>query len=429
MSADGTRDVPESEVARLRRAVAELSVLNDLALAIGTSFEPDQIIQIIAERAARAVAAEEVSVYLTTPEKATAAKTVIRVIHRDEQTPRYHLKKDLEGWMHHNKRPLLCNAPGTEEPLVRMDLDPGIASLLCVPLLIRGELTGLLLALNKRGGGGFTADDQRLLAIIGGQSAQVLETARLAEEEIAVATLREEVKLTERIQQALLPQKPPEIPGYDIAGLSLPALQVGGDYYDFIRLDDYRYGICLGDVSGKGLPASLLMANLQATLRSQALQDRPCRDCLAWCNRLLFRSTSPEKFATLFYAVLDRRLNAITYGNAGHEPPLHFHADQPPRRLATGGLMVGVIEDFAYEDDVCPLAPGDLVVIYSDGVTDMNDAAEEPFGEERLTELIAQHRDLSAAALIETVAAAVRAHAGDVLPLDDLTLVAVKRVS
>lgn len=429
MAADNSTNNRDAEVMRLRRAVAELSVLNDLARAIGTSYESGQIIKLIAERAARAVAAEEVSVYLTTPETDAAAQTVIRVIHRDEQTPRYHLKKDLEGWMHHHKRPLLCNDPRTEEPLARMELDPGIDSLLCVPLLIRGQLTGLLLAFNKTDGGGFTDDDQRLLAIIGAQSAQVLETARLAEEERAAASFREEVKLTERIQQALLPRAAPQIPGYDVAGVSVPALQVGGDYYDFIALDHYRHGICLGDVSGKGLPASLLMANLQATLRSQALQDRPCRDCLTWCNRLLFRSTEPEKFATLFYGILDRRLNAMTYCNAGHEPPLHFPADQPPRRLETGGLMVGVIEEFAYEDDVCHLAPGDLVVVYSDGVTDMNNAAEEPFGEARLTELIAQHRELSAAALIETVAAAVREHAGDLLPLDDVTLVAIKRLA
>ena len=350
------------------------------------------------------------------------------MIRGDEQTPRYHLKQDLEGWMHHHKRPLLCNDPRTDELLAKMDLDDGIESLLCVPLLVRAELTGLLLAFNKRSGGGFGAEDQRLLTIIGAQSAQVLETARLVEEEKAAMAIREEVKLAERIQLDLLPQGPPAIAGYDAAGVSIPAQQVGGDYFDFIELDDFRFGICLGDVSGKGLPASLLMANLQATLRGQALQDGPCRDCLAWCNRLLFRSTAPEKFATLFYSVLDTRLNAMTYCNAGHEQPLHFGGEKPPARLGTGGLMVGVLDDFAYQDDVCLLAPGDLVVIYSDGVTDMVDAAEQPFGEARLIELIAAHRELPAAALIAAVVAAVQEHAGDVPPLDDVTLVAVRRL-
>jgi len=417
----------DSEIQKLRRAVEELSVLNDLARAIGTSYEPDQIIRIIAERAARAVQAEEVSVYLIAREVGASAETVIRVIRGDEQTPRYHLKQDLEGWMHHHKRPLLCNDPRTDEPLAKMDLEDGIESLLCVPLLIRAELTGLLLAFNKRGGG-FGAEDQRLLTIIGAQSAQVLETARLVEEEKAAVAIREEIKLAERIQLELLPQGPPTIAGYDAAGVSIPAQRVGGDYFDFIELDEFRFGICLGDVSGKGLPASLLMANLQATLRGQALQDGPCRDCLAWCNRLLFRSTAPEKFATLFYSVLDTRLNAMTYCNAGHEQPLHFCGDEPPARLGTGGLMVGVLDDFAYQDDVCLLAPGDLVVIYSDGVTDMVDAAEQPFGEDRLIELITAHRELPAAALIAAIVAAVQDHAGDVPPLDDVTLVAVRRL-
>jgi sigma-B regulation protein RsbU (phosphoserine phosphatase) len=141
-------------------------------------------------------------------------------------------------------------------------------------------------------------------------------------------------------------------------------------------IDDQRMAICLGDVSGKGLPASLLMANLQATLRSQTLNAHSPKECIEKSNRLLFLSTSPEKFVTLFYCIIDRSSHKLAFTNAGHEFPFVVGADERVRRLETGGLALGMLEDFPFEEEVIQLEPGDVVVISSDGVSEAMNPAE-----------------------------------------------------
>ena len=179
-------------------------------------------------------------------------------------------------------------------------------------------------ATTRRGTARFNEEDQRLLAIIAGQSAQIIENARLYEEEKALVSMKEQVKLAAQIQQDLLPKSPPTLEGYDIAACSIAAQMVGGDYYDFVRVRDGRWVVCLGDVSGKGLPASLLMATLQATLRGQTALEHAVRETISRSNRLIYQSTDPEKFATLFFAVLDATGGALAFCNAGHEYPMLF---------------------------------------------------------------------------------------------------------
>ncbi len=420
-------DALHDEVGRLQRAVDELSILNELARAISSSFATDRIIQTIIDRSARAVQAAQATVTVVNPTTGVTEGTIVRVNFDTHGSESFHVDENLLGWMFNNKQPLRCN------DIADCELPPGVTfpatvhSLICVPLLVKGELTGVLAAYNKQDRAGFDAADQRLLAIIATQSAQVLETARLLETEQAAERMGEQIRLAGRIQQDLLPPEPPRIAGYELAGCSIPAQQVGGDYYDFLELENQRYGVCLGDVSGKGLPASLLMANLQATFRGQVLQGNSCSESVRWSNRLLFHSTAEDKFATLFYAVLDTREHTLTYCNAGHDHPFHFSGDAEPRRLATGGLILGILETYDYRDEITTLAPGDLVVIYSDGVTDMLDAEDEQFGEARLIELLRSHRAVPAAEVVNHVVAAVQEHAGTTPAEDDLTLVVIKR--
>ena len=152
-----------------------------------------------------------------------------------------------------------------------------------------------------------------------------------------------------------------------------------------------------------------------------------CHECVRWCNKLLFLSTSTEKFATLFYCTVDTRSHVLTYCNAGHERPFYYSNGAPVRRLATGGLAVGILDDFVYADDIVHIQPGDMMVVFSDGVTDMIDDAEVPFGEERLARLIDANRTLPAADLVQTVVSELQAYAGDEPAFDDLTVVVVKR--
>jgi sigma-B regulation protein RsbU (phosphoserine phosphatase) len=418
----------EGEIERLRRAVDELSLLNELAREIGSSFSCEAIMDTLLRRSIQAVGAEQGVITLVDRQARNVDRTLVRVIDASDSRETFHLQQALVGWVLRKKTALRSDDPGRDARLRNVRCPPDLRNLLCLPLMHHGELIGVLSLCNKRGGDGFGPADERLLSIIAGQSAQIVEDARQHEEEERLAWMREQVRLAREIQVALLPRSPPALPGYQLVGLSLPVEETGGDYYDYFRLDKHCWALCLGDISGKGLPASLLMANLQGNLRGMITRDRALHASMSSCGGMLFRSTAPEKFATLFCAILDTRAHTLTYCNAGHERPYHFHGDGEPARLATGGLVLGALESFPYQEETVAIGPGDLLVAVSDGVTDAESVTGEPFGDERLRDLLRTCRGLSAQSVLGTVIGAVREHVGDKPRLDDITLVVLKRV-
>ncbi len=426
MAIFGNNKSQDDEVSRLRRAVDELSILNDLARAIGISHDSDQIIKTIISRSVKAVGAEEVSITMVDQDEMVPTGTLMFERKEGDNSRHYHLNRNMLGCMCHEKRALLINDPAGD-PLFRgTPTTEGLRNFLCVPLMVGSELIGVLSAYNKIAGD-FNPDDQRILAIIASQSAQVLEKTRLEGEAKAAERMQEDMRLAELIQEGLLPKGPPDISGYDVAGATLAAGHVGGDYYDFIPLKDNRWAFALGDVSGKGVPAALLMANLQATLRSQVLMGTSCHECLTNCNRLMYLSTTHDRFATLFYGRLDVRSNVLTYCNAGHERPYHLTRGGKTHRLTSGGLAVGILEEFEYEDDIVILQSGDMVVIFSDGVTDMINSRDEAFGEKGLENILNASLDLSAKELVKLIISEVNKHAGSEPAFDDVTVVVLKK--
>jgi len=412
---------------RLKRALEELSFLNDLARSIGASRDAEAVMQTIIRKSLRSVNAEQGDITLVDKERKHSMKTLVRTMVSSSERQPLHLNENLLGWMHFNKKPLTINEPKQDERFRGVKWDESIHSLVCVPLMAKSELIGILTLYNKKRNGGFTENDQRLLAIIAAQSAQVVENARLYDKEKALLKMHEQVRLASVIQTNLLPDAAPEVPGYDIVGKSMPAQNVGGDYFDFLPVDTKHLVICLGDISGKGLPAALLMANLQATIRGQTLFSESVCQCVQRANKLLFQSTDDHKFATLFYSVLNHESHKFSYCNAGHNPPLLFSKAAEPVELMTGGIMVGVIEDAPFAKDKVWLQPDDLVLIYSDGVTEALDYEDDEFGEVRLKHLVATHRHASAAEIVDRVISAVQDFAGDMPQSDDITVVAIKR--
>ncbi len=417
----------EEENQRLRKAVDELSILNELARVISSTMDLDAVIENIVKRSMRAVQADQGVITLVDQHSSESMKTLVRAMVESHEQQSFHLNQSLLGWMHLNKKPILINDPKNDDRFRGVKWEESVHTLLSVPMMTKGALVGLLTIYNKKDARSFTDDDQRLLAIIAAQSAQVVENARLYEEEKALHQMKEEIRLASRIQAELLPKHSPAIKGYDIAGNSLPAKVVGGDYYDFIPVDDQRWAVCLGDVSGKGLPASLLMANLQATLRGQTLLDVTPRECLRRSNTLLFHSTTSDKFATLFYGILDVSRHTLCFSNAGHDNPFLLTQGKEPHRLKTGGTVLSIFEHFPYEEEVISLRPNDVLLIYSDGVTEAMNATLDQFGEERLKNLLIENRNVSANDLVEKIIAAVKQHAGSFPQSDDITLVVLKR--
>ena len=240
--------------------------------------------------------------------------------------------------------------------------------------------------------------------------------------------IHEEIRLASQIQLELMPKSPPAVAGYDIAGRSQPTRMVGGDYFDFIPVGPDRLAVCLGDVSGKGLPSALLMASLQATVRSQSHPSVSSRACVRHSNDQLVHNTDWGRFATLFYGILDPGSGRFLYCNAGHNPPRLVNGSGGSRRLETGGLIIGFAEGAHYEEESIGMAPGDCLVIHSDGITEARNEADEEFGEARLESLVLRGRGFSARQLVDHIFAEVARHAGKAPQTDDMTLVVIRRL-
>jgi sigma-B regulation protein RsbU (phosphoserine phosphatase) len=414
------------EIRRLRHSVETLSILNDLAVAMGTSADPVEAVEKLVDRSMRAVNAEQAVVTLLDRSESPSMETQVRVVTSSAQHQRYSVNESLLGWMLLNKKPLVIIDPSKDQRFKGISWDDTIRTVMCLPLMIKSELIGILTIFNKKSaaGEGFTTDDESMMSIIGAQSAMIIENAKLVKDK---NSMEEQVKLAFEIQRNLLPKHPPRIEGYDIAGDSIPAQSVGGDYFDFIPIDENKLAVCLGDVSGKGLPASLLMANVQATLRGQTLVDAPASERVERANKLLYRCTDDERFVTLFYGVLDHARHELVYCSAGHEQPILVKEDGTIARLESGGLALGVFENVQYRQETVSLDLGDVLIAFSDGITDAANASNLPFGAERLVSLSEEYRNEVSSALIERIVGGVNVHAGDTAQFDDLTVVVIKR--
>jgi len=420
----------EDENKRLRRAVDELAILNDLALAISGSLDSEKIMRSIISKSIRALEAEQGDITLVA-EDASNSQTLVRSMVSSSDHSPLHLNQNLLGWMQINKKPLMINEPENDQRFRNVKWEKSINSVLSAPLMTRSKLTGILTVYNKRSDkqNGFAESDQRLLSIIAAQSAQVVENARLYEEEQAYQFMRRELELASNIQKKMLPSSPPEIDRYAVAGTNVTAREVGGDYFDYIRMDEHRWALCLGDISGKGLPASLLMSNLQAILRGQTYHLVQPGEILKNANRQLYQSTNPDKFATLFLAILDTSANTLHYSSAGHEYPFLIRRDGTYLRLKTGGLPLGMMDGQEFEEEIVDLTVDDTLFVFSDGITDTINLDQQMFGEERLIELLLEGIETGSQPdkLIGAIVDACLSHSGKEQLFDDITAIALRR--
>jgi phosphoserine phosphatase RsbU/P len=307
---------------------------------------------------------------------------------------------------------------------------------LLLPLSGKDQLFGFISLSQKLSEQPYSPNDVRLLQSVAAQTGLALEVARLTTaigEEIAQRErLNREVEIAREVQERLFPQELPSVAGLDYCGACRPALGVGGDYYDFLGLPRNRLGIALGDVSGKGIAAALMMASLQASLRAEA--SRGADDLAAVIrkvNRLLYEASTANRYATFFYAQYDAASRRLTYVNAGHNPPLLFRAGKngAVTRLEVGGMVVGLLKDFAYSQDVIPLNAGDVLVAYTDGITETMNMADEEWGEENLIKVIQECDSLSAGDMIARIMQAADRFAAGAKQHDDMTITVLRIIA
>ncbi|UCF77943.1 MAG: PP2C family protein-serine/threonine phosphatase, partial [Candidatus Eiseniibacteriota bacterium] len=265
-----------------------------------------------------------------------------------------------------------------------------------------------------------------LLTAFANQVAIMIERTRLHEEVMKTRWIEEELKIARHIQSSFLPSECPLLQGFEICGIHLPFVEVGGDYYDFIRIVDHQTGIAIADVAGKGIPASLIMASFRASLLAEIRNNYAIRTILAKTNALLYESIESDRFVTAFYGVLDTKNKVFTFSNAGHHPPILMRNDGRTELLTEGGLVLGVLPDAQYEERPVSLSSGDVLTLYTDGVTDAANVSREEFGQERLVEVIRQSLHMSAGEISDRIVAEVASFRGEAGQNDDLTLVVIK---
>lgn len=415
---------------RLRRAVEELSILNDLATAIGGTNDPTQIMQIIVKRSLKTVHAEQGVITLIDEERnRDPLSTFVRSMSSSSEHQAIHPDESILGWIMTYQRPLVVNDPPNDPRFQGTRWDESVRSIICVPMVARSKLVGTLTIYNKKDEEGFTEADQRLVSILAAQSAQVLENARLHEEESALQQIQEELRLANQIQSKLLPQSMPHLSGYDLAGTSSPARSVGGDFFDFVPMETNQLCFWVGDVAGKGLPAALTMATIQATLRGDTAATHDVARILDRANRYLCSNTTRSTFVTLFLGILDAKKHEVSFGNAGHNRPLLFSSGEEPETLDYGDLVLGFAEQVEYSVQKVELRPGDVLVVYSDGINEAMNRSREQFGEQRLIETLSSIRTRSASEMVASVVEQVQNHAGTAPQGDDLTIVVIKRLT
>jgi phosphoserine phosphatase RsbU/P len=250
-------------------------------------------------------------------------------------------------------------------------------------------------------------DNRKLVETLGEQIGQGRARRQARANGTTAGVLESEILEARRIQEGLLPKVLPRIPGFEICGTWRPSRMVGGDYYDVLELSNTSVGLCIGDVVGKGMPAALLMSNLQAALRGIATDTLPPRELCARVGRGIRVNLAPEKFISLFYALLDARAKTLAYVNAGHNAPILVRSDGSTVRLDCGGPVIGNFSEGIYVQGEVSLHTGDRLVLFTDGVTEAANDHDVEFGEERLTRLVRNNRQLRAEALqtliLETV--------------------------
>ncbi|MCZ6678297.1 MAG: SpoIIE family protein phosphatase [Candidatus Poribacteria bacterium] len=329
-------------------------------------------------------------------------------------------------------RPLICN------DVERAGLF-GRKKLMAVPMFGRENILGVLVVGDKEGRGGvtldFTAEDEILLTAFANQAGVAIENAQLYQEALEGRRLQAEMEEAAKIQQNLIPDTLPEIPGYEVQGLYHPRGNVGGDYYDYIEEANSSWGLAIADVSGKGMQAALLMATLRAGLLSEVARQKDLSSMAINLNALLYASGTPGKYATFFYARLQPETDLLTTVNAGHNNPLLIRSDGNCQWLGTekGGAPLGMFPDdmllqiAEYEQETTELFSGDVVVFYTDGVTETENLDDELYGEERLERAVKRLHHASANEICTAIYDDVMEFQGEAAPFDDLTLMVLRK--
>jgi serine phosphatase RsbU (regulator of sigma subunit) len=407
-----------------------LGLISKVGLALLSSSGLDETLNQVASLVFEAVPAERCVIMLRDETAEGGMKiTVARVRGKDERLEEVRISRTvMDEVMKNGKSVLTSDAQHDPRYASQTMALLGIRSVLAVPLNVdERDVFGIIYADSPTYETTFTEEHLNILTTLASVASIRVENARLLEERFERERMERELELATEIQQRFQPSESPKMDGYEFQGISFSCYEIGGDYYDFIESHEGKMLIALGDVSGKGTAAALLMSSLHAAIHAQIAAKSPLDETVKSVNRYLAENTPANRFVTLFAAELEPKTGVLRYINAGHNPPLVGRAGGKIEQLSSGGFPLGILPMAEYEVGEIQLNSGDALIVYSDGVSEANNLREEEFGMERLTEVIRKNLSASAAGIRDKVESALSSFTQTAPANDDITLVIVKR--
>ncbi|MDQ3711893.1 MAG: SpoIIE family protein phosphatase [Acidobacteriota bacterium] len=407
-----------------------LGLISKVGLALLSSSGLDETLNQVASLVFETVPAERCVIMLQDEKTEGGMKiSVARVRGKDERIDEVRISRTvMEEVMKNGKSVLTSDAQHDPRYASQTMSLLGIRSVLAVPLSVSDtKIFGIVYADSPTHEATFTEEHLNILTTLASVAAIRVENATLLEERFEKERIQNELELATEIQQRFQPSAPPIMDGYEFQGISFSCYEIGGDYYDFIPQNDGKMLIALGDVSGKGTAAALLMSSLHAAIHAQVSAKTSLLQTIKSVNEYLAENTPTNRFVTLFIAELDPQTGTLNYINAGHNPPLIGHVDGTVKQLESGGFPLGIIPLAEFEVGQTQLQSGEALVIYSDGVSEANNLKGDEFGMERLTQVVSKNLKASASGLRDKVESALSAFTQTAPANDDITLVIVKR--
>ena len=407
----------------LRRTALEKDLLLALSRKINATLDLDKLLEMILDSLQQVVPYDKGSIFLLDPR----GKSIARSVHRGP-TPLFddrcfaQKREGLCAWVLQNNKPVLVHDVSKDARYFPMYLDT--QSELDVPLIHHERILGVLnLESNQKAA--FQKSQRKLVQAVAGQAAVAIDHAWLYAEAMEKKEMERELNIARQLQRVLLPRRWPRVDGYDFAALNIPSRAVGGDLYDCIQLSSQRIGITIGDVAGKGIPGALLMATLYSTYRSMVRLPVPVNEMIFELNNVLKDRISHQSYITFFYGVLSTETDELFYCNAGHCHPILLHADGRWEPLDAGGTVLGFVHNAPYELGRIQLQPGDLIFLYTDGITEAMDPQGEFYGEDRLLANLREWRRLPVKGILRNAFRTIKSFSNDVRLQDDFTAMAI----
>jgi len=413
---------------RAERQSLENQSLLEASRVIASSLELDEVLETILDALNRVLPYEAGGIFL-----AGSDGQIERIVDRgygpeirelcDVSPLEIKANRGLVGWVAHNGQPLIVNDVTADNRYQRAREET--RSEMVVPIFAGERLVGVF-NIERDVPNGFFEADLDLVTVFAQHAGMGVERARDHAAVLEQRRIKGELEVAKHIQQTFLPDDNPRIPGFGIAGLNIPSAEVGGDYYDFIEIIDGQVGIAIADVAGKGVPAALIMATFRASLLAEIRNNYALRSIMQKVNRLLCERNEKSRFVTAIYGVLDVRNRIFTFSNAGHNPGILRRADGSIVMLKEGGTALGLFEDSTFEERAIGLLPGDLIFLYTDGVTDAIGLDGEMFEMERLINLVDAKADRSAEEIVSAVRDELNSYSDPDQPRDDITMLAIR---